>query len=131
MLVILLHPVHVWLRRHRVPEVISLVAFVVVIFGVLVAIGAIIVLSLARLATILPRYAGSASELLRLIGVRLTEFGVGRDQIQVALSAFDLNRLRGPIATVLGRLTSLIATSVFLFSLLIFLSVEATSAGPA
>ncbi|HET9649578.1 MAG TPA: hypothetical protein VFP34_15305, partial [Microlunatus sp.] len=34
-LVILFSPVHTWMRRRRVPEVISLVAFVLVVFGVL------------------------------------------------------------------------------------------------
>jgi AI-2 transport protein TqsA len=129
-LVILLHPVHTWLRRHRVPEVISLIAFVVVIFGVLVAIGAIIVLSLARLATILPGYAGDAAVLSQRIGARLADRGIGREQIQPALSALDLNRLTGVLTRFLGRLTSFIMTAVFLFSLLVFLSVEATSAGP-
>ena len=129
-LVILLQPVHAWLRRHKVPEVVSLIAFVLVIFGVLAGIGAIIVLSLARLATILPRYAGNAADLYRLIGVRLAGLGVGRDQIQAVLAGLDVGRLSGILTTLLGHLTSLIATGVFLFSLLVFLSVEATSAGP-
>ena len=129
-MVILLQPVHGWLRRHRVPEGVSLIAFVLVVFGVLVGIGAIIFLSLARLATILPGYAGSAVDLYRLIGVRLAQLGIGRDQIQTVLAGLDVNRLSGALTTVLGHLTSLIASGVFLFSLLIFLTVEATSAGP-
>ena len=129
-LVILFQPVHAWLRRHRVPEVVSLIAFVLVVFGVLVVIVAIIALSLARLATILPGYAADATALQAGIADRLGRLGVGRAEVRAALSAFDLSRLSGPIATLLSHLTSLIATSVFLFSLLIFLSVEATSAGP-
>ncbi len=129
-LVILLQPVHAWLRRHKVPEVVSLIAFVLVIFSVLVGIGAIIFLSLARLATILPRYAGNAVDLYRLIGVRLTQLGVGREQVQAVLAGLDVSRLSGVLTTLLGHLTSLIATGVLLFSLLVFLSVEATSAGP-
>ena len=56
--------------------------------------------------------------------------GVTREQLTTALSGFDPSRLSGPLTTLIGHLTSLIATSVFLFSLLVFLSIEATSAGP-
>ncbi|GAA3622455.1 AI-2E family transporter [Microlunatus ginsengisoli] len=129
-LVILFQPVHAWLRRKRVPEILSLIAFVLVVFGVLIAVVAIIALSLTRLAAILPGYAANADQLFARTAERLSGLGFGRDEIRSTLGNFDLRRLSGPLATLVSRLSSLIATSVFLFSLLIFLSVEATSAGP-
>lgn len=129
-LVILFQPVHGWLRRKRVPEVLSLIGFLLVVFGALVAIVTIIGLSLARLAGLLPGYASSAQNLVARLADRAGALGVTREQLTTALSGFDLSRLSGPLATLIGHLTSLIATSVFLFSLLVFLSIEATSAGP-
>jgi predicted PurR-regulated permease PerM len=122
--------VHGWLRRKHVPEVLSLIAFLLVIFGALIAIVTIIGLSLARLAGLLPGYTASAQNLIVRIADRGAAFGIGREQLSTALSAFDPSRLTGPLATLIGHLTSLVATSVFLFSLLVFLSIEATSAGP-
>lgn len=129
-LVILFHPVHVGLRRRGVPEWLSLLTFLVLVFGAIIGVFLIIVIALARLATILPGYSASASSLLSSVSSQLTAYGVGAEQIRTMLAAFDLARLSRVITAVLERVISLAATAVFLFSLLLFLSIEATSAGP-
>ena len=80
-LVILFQPVHGWLRRKRVPEVLSLIGFLLVVFGALVAIVTIIGLSLARLAGLLPGYASNAQKLIARLADRAGGLGVTREQL--------------------------------------------------
>ena len=58
MIVLLVHPLHTWLRHKRVPEGLALVVLLLAIFGVLVVLGSILVLAVGRLVTVLPQYAG-------------------------------------------------------------------------
>ena len=109
-LVPLFQPVHGWLRRKRVPEVLSLIGFLLVVFGALVAIVTIIGL-LARLAGLLPGYASNAQNLVARLADRAGALGITREQLTTALSGIDLTRLSGPLATLIGHLTSVIATS--------------------
>src|SRR3954466_144758 len=55
--VIALYPVQAWLRRHNWPAGITTLVLVLLVVGVLVSFGLVVVVSLARLAALLPQYA--------------------------------------------------------------------------
>ena len=125
-IVVLVHPLHGWLRRRQVPPPVALGALLLVIYGVLVGVALIIAVSLAQLASVLPQYAAQTSELLRSVADWLAQFGIGREQARGLLSGADLNRLAGLLTDALGAVAGFGANLLFLLSLLLFLGIEST-----
>lgn len=127
-LVILVHPLHGWMRRRGWPEPVALGGLVLILYGLVFGLAVIIVLSLARLATILPSYVADATELLQSASGWLAGQGVGREQARELLAAADLGRLARWLTAALTSVVSFGASVVFLLSLLLFLAVESTGA---
>ncbi len=127
--VIVVHPVHGWLRRHRWPEAVALLVLLLAIYGVLVAIVVIVVLSLAQLTTILPSYSASAREVVGSLVQLLDGFGIGAAEKQALVSALDLRRLIAPLMSLLRSVVGFGANVAFLLSLLLFLGIESVGAG--
>ena len=125
-IVILVHPLHGWMRRRGVPPPIALGALLLGIYGVLVGLAAIIALSLARLVTVLPRYAGEASELLRTVAGWLAQLGIDQEPARQLLAGLELNRLAGLLTGALSAVVGFGASLVFLLGLLLFLGIEST-----
>lgn len=128
-LVILAHPVLGWLRRKGVPGWAASIGLLIMIYGFLLVIVGIIVLSVARLVTLLPTYASEASELLSGVSDFLTRQGIGPDPIRTMISSFDLASLARPLLAALSHLTSFGANVVFLMSVMLFMGLEASGAG--
>ncbi|HKN44671.1 MAG TPA: hypothetical protein VJW23_12190, partial [Propionibacteriaceae bacterium] len=76
-IVTLTHPVHAWLQQHKVPRLIALLGLVLCIYGLVIALVAIVAFSIARLATILPAYADSAAVIIQSLSGRLAALGLG------------------------------------------------------
>jgi AI-2 transport protein TqsA len=87
------------------------------------------VVSVARLASLLPTYADRADDLVAGLTGTLSRFGVEPEQIRRAASGLDLDKLAGAVESLLGAATSLAGNLVFLLSLLLFLSIESATAG--
>ena len=78
-IVLLVHPLHTWLRRKAVPEGVALVALLLAIFGVLLVLGTIMVLAIGRLVTVLPQYAAEADGLVSSLRDLLVAQGISRE----------------------------------------------------
>ena len=65
-IVITVHPVHARLRRRGLPGWAATTLLVLVVYGVLVVLAGVVVVSLARLATLLPSYAPQFNDAARL-----------------------------------------------------------------
>ncbi|QDP97227.1 AI-2E family transporter [Microlunatus elymi] len=128
-IVILVHPIHSWLIRIGVPKAVALAGLMIAIFGLVLGLIAIIVLSLARLATILPSYIPAASQRLQGIIDLLRRLGVGSEQVREIIGSLDVTTAARFITSHLPTLISQGATAVLLCSLLLFLAME--SAGIA
>ncbi|GEL22393.1 AI-2E family transporter [Pseudonocardia sulfidoxydans NBRC 16205] len=129
-LVIMVHPLHGALVRRGAPRWLATAVLVLAIYAVLVVLAAVIVYSVARLATILPGYAaelnGVVTSTLELLG----RFGVGPDQLRSIAAGLDYGRFVQIVTGLLAGLAGLAGNLVFLLSLLLFLGVEAAGAGP-
>ncbi|WP_433262353.1 AI-2E family transporter [Actinosynnema sp. CS-041913] len=128
-LVIAVGPVHTWLRRKGLPGWVAATALVLVVYAILLSLVAVLVVSVAQLATELPHYTGRARELADAAVGELAEFGVGADQLRKVADGLDVGRVAGILGTVLSSVGNLASNIVFLLSLLLFLSVDANNVG--
>jgi predicted PurR-regulated permease PerM len=124
-IVIALNPVQGWLRRHGWPAWLTTLVLVLLVVGLLVVFALVVVVSLARLATLLPQYADRADQLRQSVAGSLASFGVGPDQLQDAVRNVSPAKVVTVIGALLAGLSSAVSFLVFLVCLMLFLSVEA------
>lgn len=128
-IVITVHPVQARLRAWGLPSWAATILLVLAVYGVLVVLAGVVVVSVARLATLLPTYAAEANALLASVTAELARFGVGAEQLREIVGTLNYSRLVGIVSGFLLGITSLLGNLVFLLSLLLFLSIEASGAG--
>ena len=128
-IVITVHPVHARLRARGLPPWAATTLLVLAVYGVLVVLAGVVVVSVARLATLLPSYAAEANALLASATAELARFGVGAQQLRELAGTLNYGKLVGIVSGLLLGITSLLGNLVFLLSLLLFLSIEASGAG--
>jgi AI-2 transport protein TqsA len=123
-IVIVVSPVHQWLRRIGFPGWAATLVLVLVVYGTLVAFTLVVFVSIARLAATLPQYTGRADAIATdVVGV-LSRFGVQPEQIRQAVGSVDLGRILPYLGSIIGDLTGLTTSLIFLLALLLFLSIE-------
>jgi AI-2 transport protein TqsA len=114
MIVITIHPLLAWLQRHRVPGWLAVVLTMLVAYASLVALAAALVFSVARLATLLPSYQLQFTSLVDQFTRWLGERGVTQEQINAAVSQFDLNSLVGVLERVVTGATGVVSDLAFI-----------------
>jgi AI-2 transport protein TqsA len=124
-IVVALSPVQGWLRRHHWPDWLTTIVLVLLVVGLLVAFALVVVVSLARLAALLPQYTDRADQLLQSVAGSLARFGVRPDQLQGAVDDVSPAKVVTLIGTLLAGLSSAVSWLVFLLCLMLFLSIEA------
>jgi len=124
-LTIAVHPVRGWLRERGVPGWVATLAVLVGVYAVIVGLALSLLVAGARFAALLPSYQQEFLALFQDAMAALERFGVGEEQIQTMSSAFDLGRLAGLMADVLGSLFSVLSNLVFIITLLLFMSLDA------
>ena len=128
-IVIAVAPVSSGLRRRGWPGWLTTLVLVVCVFGVLLALALGIIVSVAALATQVPKYAANADDLASSVTNWLAQFGVGTDQLKQAADSLDLGKLGGLLAGLLSSIAGLASSLVFLLALLLFLSIESSGVG--
>ena len=128
-IVVTVHPVHARLRARGLPSWAATILLVLAVYGVLLVLAGVVVVSVARLATLLPSYAAEVNALLASATAELARFGVGAEQLREIAGTLNYGRLVGIVSGLLLGITSLLGNLVFLLSLLLFLSIEASGAG--
>jgi AI-2 transport protein TqsA len=91
-----------------------------------VALAAALVFSVARLATLLPSYQPQFTSLVDQFTRWLGEHGVTQEQINAAVSQFDLNSLVGVLQRVVTGATSVVSDLAFILALLFFLILDSS-----
>jgi AI-2 transport protein TqsA len=127
MIVITIHPLLAWLQRHRVPGWLAVGLTMLVAYAALLALAAALVLSVARLATLIPSYQPQFTSLVDQVTDRLGELGVTQEQINTAVSQFDLNSLVGVLQRVLTGVAGVVSDLAFILVLLSFLIIDSSS----
>jgi AI-2 transport protein TqsA len=128
-IVIVISPVERRLRALGLPGWLSTLVLVVLVQGVVLVLAGVILLSVARLAAILPQYVGEADALVRAGTGTLGAWGLGPEQLRALTSALDLGKVVGLVTGLLAGVVGLATNLVFLLSLMLFLGIEASGAG--
>jgi AI-2 transport protein TqsA len=124
-LVIVLSPVQTWLRRRGWPSWLTTLVLVLSVTGVLVVLGLIVVVSIARLGALVPQYADRSDDLMTSLSSSLEGLDVAPGQLADAVDAVDPAKVVTLVGTLLGGLAGAASSLVFLLCLMFFLSVEA------
>jgi predicted PurR-regulated permease PerM len=129
MLVVAVSPVQTAIRARGLPGWVSTVTVLLLVYAVIVGLLATLVVSLAQLATVLPRYTSRAQQLLDSVTDLLAKYNVGQDQINDIIDKVDLGKVAGVVSSVLSSLTNLGTTMFFLLALLFFMGLDAAGFG--
>ena len=127
-IVVVIAPVGHRLRASGLPAWLATAALVVLVYAVVVVMAGVVVLSAARLATVLPQYAAEAEGLRRGLGTLLGTYGIGADQVRAVLANLDIGKVAGYVGVLLAGVAGLATNLVFLLSLLLFISIETSGA---
>ncbi|SMC83500.1 Predicted PurR-regulated permease PerM [Janibacter indicus] len=125
-LIIAVYPVYKVLRRF-LGSIISGLLLIVMLYGILAFLGASIGLAASRFATELarPEYTSTFTGLVRDGRDLLLERGIEAQEIDEAISNFDLRNLTGLATSLANTITGLTTTMLFLLTVMIFLVMDA------
>jgi AI-2 transport protein TqsA len=127
MLVIAAHPVQGWLRRKGWPLWAATVAVIVVVYAGLLALAAVLLVSVGQLATLLPQYSAQFDALVASAQQALVGFGIGPAQIQTAFQGISLDSIVGVVGGVLAEFSGLLSVVVLILALLLFFIADAAT----
>ncbi|MGY1824070.1 AI-2E family transporter [Geodermatophilus sp. SYSU D00079] len=127
--VIALMPVQRFLQRHGWPRWLSATVLLVLVWGILLAFVALLVVSIAQFANLLPDYAGSAERLLASVVDDLNDRGIVSGQLSDLVAQFDYSQLVGVATGLLSRVSDAATTLVLLLSAIVFLAIESGGFG--
>ncbi|GAB3889708.1 AI-2E family transporter [Kibdelosporangium lantanae] len=125
-IVIVVSPAHRWLRRIGFPGWAATLVLVLLVYGTLVTFAVVMFVSVAQLASILPRYTDRVGGIVSDVATALTNVGVAPGEVRDALSGLDIGRILPYVGSIVRDLTGLTTSLVFILALLLFLSIEAT-----
>jgi len=124
--VVALAPVQSALRRIGFPRWASTTVLLLLVYGVMLGLVGLVVLSITQLALLLPDYAGEANSLLAGVTEELNRAGLGSGQISEMVSRLDYGQLVGVVTGTLSQLTSAATTLVLMLSVLLFVTLESS-----
>src|SRR6476469_4023450 len=113
-IVVVIAPVGHRLRAAGLPPWLATAVLVVLVYGVVVVMAGVVVVSAARLATVLPQYAAEADGRRTL----LATYGIGPDQVRAVVADLDIGKVAGYVGLLLASVAGLATNLVFLLSLL-------------
>ncbi|MBL7260077.1 AI-2E family transporter [Paractinoplanes lichenicola] len=128
-IVILVHPVYTKLAGRGVPSMLAVAGLLLSIFAVILGLVAIVVYSIARLATVLPEYVDEAAVTTQDLSELLAGLGVGTEQIGAIVDDFDLRVAAGWLTAHIPSLLGVATSLVLVYSLLMFTGIESAKIG--
>jgi AI-2 transport protein TqsA len=124
--VVALAPVQGWLRRHGAPQWLATTVLLVLVWTVLLSFVALLVVTVAQLAALLPGYAGRAEALLNGVVADLNDAGLVSGQVSDLVAQIDYRQVVGLATGLLASLTDAASTLVLLLSALVFMAIESS-----
>ena len=124
--VVALAPVQGWLRRIGVPRWLATTVLLVLVWAVLLAFVALLVVSAAQLAALLPDYADQAEVLINEVVAELNTAGLVSGQLSDLIEQIDYGQVVGLATGLLTQLLGAASTLVLLLSALVFMAIESS-----
>jgi AI-2 transport protein TqsA len=126
-LTITLHPIRLWLERHRTPQWAASLLMLLAAYLVLYLLVLALVVSVAQLAELLPTYTDQLQAAVADVGSTLRHLGVQQDQIDAVVDAVDPGQLVGVIGSLLSGTLGVLTDLLFLFTVLLFMAFDTAS----
>ena len=124
MLTMAVQPIQSWVqRRGWRPWIGMVVALVMVVLILLILLGSL-VLSVAQLASELPRYSDKLNTMLDGIRHTLADAGVDTEQIRNTLNGVDVGRVVDLLSTTLSNALGIFSDLFFVLALLLFMAID-------
>ncbi len=127
--VVALMPVERWLRRAGAPRWLATTVLLLLVSSVLLGFVALLVVSVAQMAVLLPDYAGSAEVLIDSVVADLNDAGLVSGQLSDLVAQIDYGQVVGVATGLLASLTDAASTLVLLLIALVFITIEASGFG--
>ena len=122
-----LHPIRIWLERHRLPEWAASIVLLLAAYLVLGFLTLALIVSVARLAELLPQYTDQLNQVVVDAGNTLSSLGVQQEQITAVVKAIDPGQLVGVASAVLASTLAVLSNVFFLIVLLFFMAFDTNS----
>jgi AI-2 transport protein TqsA len=120
-------PVRTYLLGRGLPAWVGALAAILTVTVGVVAFVALLVVSVARFAGLVPQYADQAAALTNDVKQWLTSLGVAPEQAGTMLSSLNLGKVVGFLGGLLGGLLSSVTSLAFILTLVLFTCIDASS----
>jgi AI-2 transport protein TqsA len=117
-------PLGTWMEQHRWPKAVSIVAMILLIYGVLFVLGLCIYLAIARFAVTVSTESDRLAELWQWASGILQSFGVPTTDAGAMVSLVSPERLASLAQSLLGTAASVTSTVAFLAALIFFMALD-------
>jgi AI-2 transport protein TqsA len=126
-LTISLHPIRIWLERHRLPGWAASIVLLLAAYLVLFLLTLALIVSVAQLAELLPQYTDQFTAVVTNAGNTLKSFGVQQEQIDAVVNAIDPGQLVELVGALLSSTLGVLSNVFFLILLLFFMAFDTDS----
>lgn len=124
-LVIAVSPVRGWLADRRAPVWVQVAVPFLIVVLVVLAMVAVLTVSVTQLAGLLPSYGDQFQGLLNQAQRFAAEYGFGNEQLSKALQSFDPGKLLGAAQVLLSSLVGVLSSLFLIVVLLLAMSLDA------
>lgn len=121
------YPLRAWLRRRRVPNAVSTVLVVLIVWAVLVGLAVVALYALAQFSHLVMTYGGAIKDAQAQFTEWLIAIGVDDSQIAAFLGGLNPATIASFIFGLLGGILDFGTALVFLFTLVLLLAVDISS----
>jgi AI-2 transport protein TqsA len=126
-LTVAFHPLRARLQQYIPPWAASTV-LTVAAYVLIVAMSLSLVVSIGRLAVLVPTYAPDIDDMVVSVGEWLAKRGVGDAQVDAIIGAVDIGQLVGFTTSLLAGMLGLATNLFFIISLLLFMAFDSVAA---
>lgn len=124
-LIITVYPLRIWLVRIGVPGWLASLVLLLSVYLLLVLVTLSLVISVGRLADLVPEYSPQINGYVDDVTVWLRERGVGSEQVTAIRDAIDVGSLVGIATNLLSGILGILSDLAFVATLLLFLAFDA------
>lgn len=123
-LTVTVHPVRIWLERHRLPGWATSLLMLVVVYLVLFLLALALLVSVGQLASLMPQYVDQMTDVVMSAAKTLEGLGVDQDQIDAIEGALDPGQLLDLVGSVLAGTLGVVTDLFFLVTVLLFMAFD-------
>lgn len=124
-LMITVFPIRGWMVRHKVPGWLATTLTILTVYGVLVALVIALVVSVGRLAALVPTYTPEINDLVDRIGDFLRDQGVKQEQVDAVRDSLDFGKIFTFATSLLQGILGVLSNVFFIATLVLFIGFDA------